>query len=328
MAGIVRRGMIMALLGAALALPGCAPRDRQVEPVRSVPAPLAVYGATMTVEIASVLLAVRDRYPQGPGVQLGGVPNLIASERVADVATNAETQALRQSVKRPDIRIIMTLVEGHYRIVARRSAGIASLADLKGKRIATLRATSADYFLAKMLATAGMSEADVTVVNMMPLQKMETAIAAHEIDAVAIWEPFSENAVRALGSDAIEFSGKGVYQELFNLNTTAGALADPAKRREIVAFMRAVIAANEKMNRDPREAQAMVARSGGYTVEEVAHSWRHHGFIAGFAPDMLDVLVEQETWLAAQEKRQPRSRAELAPLIDRSAYEEAVAGLR
>ncbi|MGE5720921.1 MAG: ABC transporter substrate-binding protein [Sphingomonadales bacterium] len=259
---------------------------------------------------------------------LGGVANLIGTDRIADVATNAETQALRQSVKRPDIRIIMTLVEGHYRIVARRSAGIGSLADLKGKRIATLRATSADYFLARMLGRAGLTEADVTVVNMTRLQNVAPAIAKHEIDAVAIWEPFSENAVRALGSDAVEFGGEGTYRELFNLNTTAGALADPLKRREIVALMRAIMAASEELKRNPAEGQALVARSGGYAIEEVARSWPHHGYVASFADDMLDVLAEEEIWLAAQEGRRPRSREELAPLIDRSVYEEAKATAR
>jgi len=313
------------LLVTTLFLAGCATMSKPDRAARTPITPLAVYGATMTVEIAPVLLAVRDLYPDGPVVRNGGVLSLIGTQNVADVATNAETQALRQSVRRPDIRIIMTLVEGHYRIVARRSAGIATMADLRGKRIATLRATSADYFLARMLESAGMTVSDVSVVQVMPLEKLASAIANHEIDAVAIWEPFSENAVRALGDDAVEFSGKGIYSELFNLNTTAGALADPAKRREIVRLLRAIIDANEAMNRNPVDAQALVAKSGGYTVEEIAHSWRHHGFTAAFAANMLDVLADEEIWLAVQEKRQPRSREQLAPLIDRSVLEEALA---
>ncbi len=319
---IARRGTMAALLSIGMLVQGCATTRQEAAAEPPVAAPLAIYGATMTVEIAPVLLAVRDRYP-GAAVQLGGVPNLIGTERVADVATNAETQLLRQSTRRPDLRIIMTIVEGKYRIVARRSAGIASLADLKGKRIATLRATSADYFLAAMLEHGGLTASDVTIVNMFPLQNLVPAIEKREIDAVAIWEPFSENVLRALGGDAVEFSGKGIYRELFNLNTTAGALADPVKRRQIVELMRAIIDANARMNRNPAEAQALVAGSGGYTLEEVANSWVHHAYTAGFAEDMLDVLVEEEIWLAAEEKRQPRSREQLAPLIDRSAYEEA-----
>lgn len=323
-----RRSVVAGLLALPILLPGCATATRQgrVVSATSSAKPLAVYGATMTLEIASVFLAFKDRYPDGAGVQLGGVANLIGTERVADLATNAETQALRHSVKRPDIRIIMTLVEGLYRIVARRSSNIASLSDLKGKRIATLRVTSADFFLAKMLEKAGLTEADVTVINMMPLEDIAPAIKKGDIDAVAIWEPFSENALRALGEDAIEFSGEGVYRELFNLNATAAALADPEKRSEIVAFMRAIIAANKRMNDDPTEAQKLVAHAGRYTLDEVAKSWKHHAFTAGFADGMIDVLVDQEQWLAQRENRQPRTRQELQPLIDRSVYEEALRG--
>ena len=46
----------------------------------------------------------------------------------------------------PGLRIILTVSEGYYRIVARRSAGISSLADLKGKRIATFPSTSSAYY--------------------------------------------------------------------------------------------------------------------------------------------------------------------------------------
>ena len=82
---------------------------------------------------------------------MGGIPNLVgeagaqgfAQPGVADVATNAETQLLRFSVRHPDLRIIFNVTEGLYRIVARRSAGIASIADLKGKRVATIEQTSA-----------------------------------------------------------------------------------------------------------------------------------------------------------------------------------------
>lgn len=324
---MARRSMVAGLFAAAVLLQGCATTAGENAPAQSVPAPLKVYGATMTTEIAPLMLAVQALHPDGPGVQLGGVASLVNEEVRADVAANAETQLLRHSVNRPDLRIIMTIVEGKYRIVARKSAGIVTLADLKGKRIATLRATSADFFLARMLEQAGLTEADVTVVNFMPLEDVDEAIAKHEIDAVAIWEPFSENALRALGGDAIEFSGKGIYTEHYNLNTTAAALADPVKRKQIVTLMQEIIRQTGEMNRDPSAAHALVAKSGKYPVEEVARSWPHHDYYAGIADDMLEVLVVEEKWLAGQEKRQPRTREQLAQLIDWSAYEEALAGL-
>ncbi len=318
---IPRIGVMASFLSMTLILQACATTG-QGKMAQSA-APLIIYGSSRVIELAPVLLAVRNNYPAGTVVRNGGVPNLVDADRLGDVATNAETQALRASVKNPDIRIIMTIVDGNYRIVARRSAGITRLADLKGKRIATRQSASAGYFLAKMLKSAGLTASDVTIIHT-PLEDMVPGIEKRDIDAIAIWEPLSENAARLLGNDAVEFSGAGIYRELFNLNTTAGALADPVKRREIVSLLRAIIDATAELKRNPADAQALIAKSGGHTLEEVAHSWRHHGFIASFAEDMLDVLVEEEIWLAAQENRPPRSRGELAPLIDRSAYEEAL----
>ena len=280
-----------------------------------------------------MLLAAQDHYPDKATVEMGGIANLVGepaiagfgTDGVADVATHAETQALRYSVRHPDLRIILTVTEGHYRIVARRSAGIATLADLKGKRIATVPPTSAGYFLNVMLASAGLTMADVQTVPITPLAEMPNALAKGRLDAVVIWEPYSENAARALGDDAILFGGADGYHEMFNLNSTADRLADPAERRKIVRFVRAVIDAAAALRTDPAKAQALVAKTGGFTPEEVAQAWPHHDFIAAMPANLLDVLVNEEIWLAREEKRQPRDRATLARLIDPSIYEEAMA---
>ena len=316
---------LTALLLPLAALTGCTgPAIDTAAPAPAPAPPLSVSGALTVVELAPVLLAARDHFPQGATVKMGGVAGLYWNPP-ADVATNAETQALRVSVKNPDVRIIMTVAEGLYRIVARRSAGINTVADLKGKRIATLTLTSSGYFLSKMLGTAGLTTDDVTVVEMQPLQKMVEAIDRKEVDAIAIWEPHSENAARVLGADAIAFSGKGIYRELFNLNTTAGALADPVKRESIVKFVRAILDATADMRRDPSKAQALSAERGGLPLADIQASWHHHAFTAAFAEDMLDVLVEEDVWLAKREGRAPRSRETLATLIDTSVYREALA---
>jgi len=319
-----------ALLLAATLATACAP----LRPLASPPPepPLAVRGSTATVEIAPVLLAARDHFPAGAEVRNGGIANLVGGAPVeglgdggaADLATHAETQALRYSVEHPGIRIILTVTEGFYRIVARRSAGIADIADLRGKRIAAIPTTSSGYFLARMLAQAGLGLADVQVVRVSPIEDMAGALARGEVDAVAIWDPHAANAAHRLGEDAVELDGRGIYRELFNLNSTAANLADPAKRARIVAFVRAVIAAAGAMKADPRGGQALVAATAGFTADEVERSWPHLAFPASLPPDLLDRLVEEEKWLAARDGRTPRERDELARLIDASVYEEAL----
>lgn len=297
------------------------------------PGPIAIHGNKQTIEIAPVLLAVEEFYPGEATVKMGGIPNLVGEpivpgfgeQGVADVATHAETQALRYSVRHPDLRIILNVSQGLYRIVARRSAGIASVADLKGKRIATIPQTSAGYFLQQMLSKAGLSFADINAVPKTPLSAMTDALRSGEVDAVVIWEPESENSAQMLGSDLVEFSGDGVYRELYNLNTTAANLADPVKRAKIVRFVYAVLTASDAIQTDPARAQALVEQAGGFSAEDVRDSWEHHDFIADIPADLLDVLEQEEHWLAQQDKRPARSREQLATLIDTSVFDEAVA---
>ncbi len=311
------------LLAAMAVLLSCCQSVRDTA-VRSGP-PLVVHGALGVVEVGPVHLTVERFSAPGSKVQQGGIATLIRPDSPPDLATNAETQVLKAPVERSDLRIILTVAEGLYRVVGRRSAGISSLADLRGKRIGTSTLSSSGYFLHLMLAREGMTFADVEVRDIMPYSALVEALRKGEIDAISIWEPHSENALRALGDDGIALDGKGVYRELFNLNTTAAALADPAKRARIVAFVRALIDTTAVMNRDPRRAQQLVADAGKYSLEEVEQSWEHHVFTASFPDDMLDVMVDEEIWMAALQKRRARSREELARLIDRSVYEEALA---
>jgi len=295
--------------------------------------PIAVFGNKQTFEIGSVLLAAEDFYPGEATVKMGSIANLVGDPPVpgfgeegeADVATNAETQALRYSVRHPNLRIVMTVTEGLYRIVARRSAGIESVTDLKGHRIATIPQTSSGYFLKLMLEKEGLTYDDIEAVPIVPLAGMTEALAKGEVDAVVIWEPESENSAQVLGDDLIEFSGEGVYRELFNLNTTAEKLADPVARKKIVHFIRAIIDASAAIRQDPAGAQQLVTVAGEFDPQDVSDSWKHHNWLAAVPEDLLDVLETQEQWLAARDDREPRSREELAGLIDTSAYEEALA---
>ena len=127
--------------------------------------PIKVAGARW-IELSPVLVAANSLYPQKLEVPSGGVVSITSG--AADLATNAETQLLRESVTNPDLRIIMTVSESFYRLVARRSAGISKLSDLKGKRVLLPRQTSAHYYFVAMLRSAGLDESDVTFVSQAP----------------------------------------------------------------------------------------------------------------------------------------------------------------
>jgi NitT/TauT family transport system substrate-binding protein len=293
-------------------------------PLGAVAAPLRVAAAPAVMEGGPLLYAAQQMGPDAVVVVPGGAPTLFApGDQAVELGGNAETQALRVSVDHADLRIIQTVVEGLYSVVARRSAGIASAGDLKGKRIGVTASTSAAYFAHKMLERAGLSDADVTYVSFAP-NDLPGALAERKVDAIAIWEPQASQGEAALHGDVVVLPGVGVYREIYNLNTTAAALSDPARRARIVAYLRALAQASKVSAEEPKKVWPLVARSSGFSEQTIAAGWPHHRFGAALAKDLLDVLEDEERWLAAQAKRAPRPRTELARLIDASVVEEAL----
>jgi len=282
---------------------------------------LRVFGAMTTIELSPVLVAANGIYPGPVTVSNGGVPNLTSG--MADVATNAETQLLRQSVDDPDLRIVFTVTENFYRMVGRKSAGIRKVSDLKGKKITVPRNTSAAYFLSKMLATAQLTEDDVTIVPITPASEMAAALKDGRVDAVAMWDPETARAALAVGNDAVILQDKAIYRELFNLNTSAKVIADPAKRRAIVEFLRSLTTATDRLKARPQDYWPYVSSKESHPVELLEKSWPSLRFTNGIAKDLLDVLVEEDRWVAKERNRAPRTRAQLATLIDASLLQEA-----
>jgi sulfonate transport system substrate-binding protein len=301
---------------------------------------LRIYGNLSLLEMAPVLLAADQIYPGKSVLQHGSVMALwgkasdlasLRSAGQADLATNSETQALRGAVEHPDLRFIFTVAECPYRIVARRSAGIARLADLRSKRVGTQPESSAEFFLDAMLRTAGLTAKDVTRVPFMahteaPISLLPEALRNGAIDAVALWEPQVQRSKVALGADAIAFYDPAIYTEKFNLCTTQASLDDPAMRRRIVAFVRALITAARRLKVEPEIGWRLVAEAAKLDIETVRGSWPYFNYPGTLTPDLLDVFERQEPWIAGVQGRAPRTREALARLIDGSVLSEARAG--
>jgi ABC-type nitrate/sulfonate/bicarbonate transport system substrate-binding protein len=272
-----------------------------------------------TIETLPIYLAADG----GDAVELtgGALPSL--TEGKVDAATNAETQALLRSTANPEIRVILTVAEYSYRIVARRSAGIRTAADLRGKKIATSLNSSAHFYIVKTLRGVGLSEKDVTIVGVAPTD-MPAALARGDVDAVSIWEPAAENSVQALGSDAAIIRGPA-YRERFNLNTTAAAAADPVRRAALVDLLRSLIRTSQEAHARPESAQLLIAGKLKLPPQIVSTTWNLFRFPASLPDDLLDSMVEQEPWMAEKQSRAARPREAIAALIDASLWREAQA---
>jgi NitT/TauT family transport system substrate-binding protein len=83
--------------------------------------------------------------------------------------------------------------------------GIATVADLKGKKVAAEEGTVDHYLLLKVLKDNGMSAADIEFV---PLETgaAAAAFAAGQVDAAGVYAPFTTQALKRPGSRALTTS--------------------------------------------------------------------------------------------------------------------------
>jgi len=254
----------------------------------------------------------------------------LASDKTIDLAANAETQGLIQYGSHSNLRIIYTIVDVGYRLIANKASGIKTLADLKGKRIGTLQGTSAAYFVSKMLATAGLKDGDYTIVSGNVCMKTPCGqgtfpqqIASKQIDAFGIWEPAVELAARSLGDNAVIFQNFSTYREVYSLYSTKEKLSDPATRKNIVAFLKALNQTLDVFINKPQSVYATVASAVGMDASVVEAVWPVHRWSGTLAPDLLPFLVEEDVWVAKQNRRQALSSSSLATFIDSSVLEES-----
>lgn len=289
---------------------------------------LKITSDTKSIEFTPALVAAEDFYPGKATVASGGIVTLLQDTTV-DLGTNAETQTLRQSVMYPNLRIIFTVTETFYRIVANRQAGIETLADLEGKRIASISNTSAAYFIYKYLGTVNVTDytlvsGGICMATPCGASTLPGLVESGGADAIALWEPSTEIAAQALGDDAVIFQDRTLYREIVNLHTTAEKLADPEKRRAIVEFVRALSQAQQQFRENPESIYPRIVDAIGIQQPVLEAAWHDERYGGELVPDILDVLEEEEPWVAAQTNRTPRTREELAPLVDDSIAREAL----
>lgn len=117
-------------------------------------------------------------------------------------------------------------------ILVKRNSPIRTLADLKGKKIAFGKSTSAHYLTIKALQSVGLSLKDVEPVYLAPADA-RSAFNQGSVDAWVIWDPF--NAATAAQNDVrvLRTSEGLVTNRDFYLATKSFAQKNPEVIREL-----------------------------------------------------------------------------------------------
>jgi NitT/TauT family transport system substrate-binding protein len=160
------------------------------------------------------------------------------------------------------VMIVLTdYSNGNDMIVAK--AGIKSVADLKGKKVAVEQGLVEHLLLENALKKAGMKDTDVTLVNA-KTNEMPQVLTAKDIVAVGAWQPVSGEAMKAVpGSHPIYTSADepGLIYDGVAVNP-ASAKARRADWLKLVKVWDKVVAYIDDPKTQADAVKIMAARSG------------------------------------------------------------------
>lgn len=215
--------------------------------------------------------------------------------KIAELGSSPLAIAASQGV---DLQLFMLaqVIGEAESLIVRNEAGIASLEDLAGKRVAVPVGSTAHFSLMGALAHAGIAEGDVEIMNMPPDQ-IAAAWEQGAIDAAFIWQPVQsqilETGTLLVGADETAAWGYPTFDGWVVDRTFATENADA-----MAAFARVMDEANAAYLADPAAWTAdspqvqTIAQATGAAPDQVP------GILAGF---QFVPLSEQlgETWLGS-----------------------------
>jgi sulfonate transport system substrate-binding protein len=142
-------------------------------------------------------------------------------------------------------------------ILVRKDSPIRTLQDLKGKKIAVAKGSSAYGLLYKALAKANIDPADVKIIQLQP-DEAQPAFETSSVDAWAIWEPFQSTQVIKNGAKVIA-NGETIQSSSpgFQIVRTKFAEENPDL---VVRYLKVTEKATRWQKEHPEEAVKLYAK--------------------------------------------------------------------
>jgi taurine transport system substrate-binding protein len=164
-------------------------------------------------------------------------------------------------------------------LTVRKAANIKTVADLRGKKVATPFGSTSQFRLLGLLKTNGLTERDVTVLDLKP-DALVAAWSRGDIDAAYVWSPAKAKILAAGGEvfrtyDKLDAAGY-VIADLV-VARTAFAREYPAA---VAAILKAYGRALDLWKAKPAEAAAIVGKAAGVTAETARQDLEEYDFVS------------------------------------------------
>jgi ABC-type nitrate/sulfonate/bicarbonate transport system substrate-binding protein len=212
-----------------------------------------------------------------------------------DIAISADIPVMLQLFKDKQLSILAALgaTSDVNAIVARRDRGITKPADLRGKRIATQKASAVHYFLHLFLRRHAIPEQEVGSA-FMKAEQLPKALADGTIDAFSMREPYIGEALRLLGNKAVTFSEPGIYPQTEIIVSRRQFIQDNPKT--IRGLIGALLAAERFAYDNPKQAADILANRLGADRKLIDGLWPKLDLSVSLHQSLLLLLESQARW--------------------------------
>lgn len=253
-----------------------------------------------------------ERFPTGHHALNAMLANQV------QLATASNIPILIHFVKNRHVKILATISRAYsqLRFIVRDDRQINHPADLKGRRIATEKNSSLDYYTYLFLKHFNLKPSDVQLIYM-PSINVVDALRGGYVDAFVMRSPYVEEAKALMPGQTIEFRVPKLYHVHFNLVTSAFYLE--RKPKTIRRILEALKQAELLVETHPDQAKADLVRFFGIgRRDEVITHWGQYNYKMILSDSLLNNLKSQLDWVVDVKKKIPahmRDKVQLRQMI-------------
>lgn len=213
----------------------------------------------------------------------------------ADLATVADIPVVFAALNGRLPTVVATIFRSakDHGIVGRKDRGIATPADLKGKRIGVTLGTSGHFALDAFLVQQKLSIGDVALRNLKP-EELIVALTQGDIDAVATWLPHLATLHSRLGDNGAAFYTDGLYEITFNIAGTRDYITGHPET--VKKFLRALVRAERFCKDEAEQARKIMAESMRIDAARLLERWPSYRFAVTLDQSLLLALEDETRW--------------------------------
>lgn len=197
-----------------------------------------------------------------------------------DIVFEAEPPAIIGRAAGIDLRIVGISCSLNQEVVIRSDSPIKSFADLRGRKLTVPAGTSSHYNVLSILSAAGLSDADVQLIDMSP-PDAKNAFETAQVDAWAIWPPWVEQEIVS-GKGRVIPGGEARIHSIMSVRQRFQT-ENPAI---VQAAFNVLERTKEWIRQNPSEAQGIVADGLKLDRKVIELAWPKHDFAAKLTPEI------------------------------------------